>query len=173
MSLAGKLLVAAPHLVDPNFWRTVVLLIEHGEDGALGLVLNRATDIPVTDYLPSWEDHLVPPGVVHYGGPVEPEVAIALGRDARSSHAGIPGLTLVDLTEDPDDETPRVRVFSGYAGWSPGQLEAELSEGAWFMVDAAPDDVFADPEGLWRAVLRRQKGPLAMIGLLPEDPSLN
>lgn len=173
MTLAGKLLVAGPQLVDPNFWRSVVLLLEHGDQGALGIVLNRVTEERVVDYLPAWEEHLIPPGLVHYGGPVEPEVAIGLGRMASGSHAGVAGLALVDLTADPDADTPNVRVYSGYSGWSPGQLEDELQSGAWFVLDAAPDDVFADPEGLWRNVLRRQPGNLAMVGLFPEDPSLN
>ncbi|HEX6946069.1 MAG TPA: YqgE/AlgH family protein [Acidimicrobiia bacterium] len=173
VTLSGKLLVAGPQLLDPNFWRTVVLLLEHNDDGAVGLVLNRVIDEPAAVYLPAWEDHLVPPGLVHYGGPVEPEVAIGLGRSATASHAGVPGLAMVDLTVAPDEDTPKVRVYSGYSGWSRGQLEEELESGAWFVVDAAPDDVFAEADSLWRNVLRRQPGSLSMVGLFPEDPSLN
>lgn len=167
------LLVASPQLLDPNFWRSVVLVVEHGDEGAMGLVLNRASEEQAVDYLPAWKDHLVPPGLVHYGGPVEPEVAIGLGRGGGEAYAGVTGLTLVDLTADPGTDTPNVKVYSGYSGWSPGQLEAELETGSWFVVPAAPDDAFAQPDGLWRSVLRRQEGWLAMIGLFPDDPALN
>ena len=170
-SLAGKLLVASPHLIDPNFYRTVVLLLLHdNEDGALGLVINRETSEPAIDYLPEWIDHIVPPGLVHYGGPVEPDVAIGLGH---GQGRGTPGVSMVDLSEPPNPESPKVRVFSGYAGWSPGQLEEELTTGSWFVVDGAPDDPFAYPTTLWQQVLRRQEGLLALWSTFPDDPELN
>ena len=124
-------------------------------------------------YLPDWEDHIMSPGVVHYGGPVDPEVAIGLGRARGESHAGVAGLTIVDLTVGPSPESPNVKIFSGYSGWSPGQLEAELETDSWFVVDAAPDDVFGDPDGLWRRVLRRQPGSLSIMSLFPDNPRLN
>lgn len=167
------LLVAAPHLADPNFWRSVVLVVEHGDEGALGLVLNRVTDEEAVQYLPAWEDHLVAPGMVHYGGPVDPEVAVGLGRAGTGAYAGVVGLTLVDLTVDPGADDPKVKVYSGYSGWTSGQLEEELETGAWFVVAAAPDDVFAEPDDLWRRVLRRQSGTLQLMSLYPPDPRLN
>lgn len=158
-------------LVDPNFARTVILVVEYNDDGAVGLVLNRVTGEPAAQYLPDWESHLVPPGLVHFGGPVQPEVAIGLGRS--TDPAEMAGLALVDPTDAPDEAAPKIRVFAGYSGWSSGQLEAELATGAWFVLEAAPDDAFGDPEGLWRRVLRRQPGLLGAIGLYPDDPLLN
>lgn len=172
-TLSGRLLVATPHLVDPNFYRSVVLVVEHNEEGAIGLVLNRATTERAVEYLPAWEQHLLPPGLVHYGGPVEPEVAIGLARSGEDTYGGVSGLGLVDLSSDPTEGGPRVRVYSGYSGWSPGQLEEELESGSWFVVPAAPDDAFGEPDGLWRRVLRRQSGLLAVMGLFPDDPRLN
>lgn len=171
VTLPGKLLVAAPRLADPNFYRTVVLILEHNEDGAVGLILNRATTEPAAKYLPEWETRLVPPGLVHTGGPVQPEVAVGLGRS--NDPTAVAGLVFIDPSDPPDDSAPKVRIYSGYSGWSSGQLEGELAEGAWIVVDAAPDDAFAHPEGLWRQVLRRQPGLLGAMGLQPEDPRLN
>ncbi len=171
MTLSGKLLVAAPILDDPNFARAVVLIVEHNHDGAVGLVLNRASDEPASRYLPEWESHLVPPGLVHYGGPVQPEVAIGLGRS--NDPAELAGLTLVDPTDPPDEAAPKIRVFAGYSGWSSGQLEEEQSTGAWYVVPAAPDDAFAAPERLWQQVLRRQPGFLGALSHYPDDTRLN
>ncbi len=171
--LTGKLLVATPRLIDPNFYRAVVLIVQHDEEGTLGLVLNRVTTEKAEGYLPAWTDYLTPPGMVHYGGPVEPEVAIGLGLTSSGMYAGVAGLGLVDLSQDPDDDSPRIKVYSGYSGWSAGQLEDELSTGSWFVVPAAPDDPFAEPETLWRKVLRRQSGLLSVVSTFPDDPSLN
>lgn len=171
MTLPGKLLVAAPMLEDPNFYRTVVLIVEHNEDGAVGIVLNRATEDPAAKYLPGWEEHLVPPGLVHSGGPVQPEVAIGLGRS--TDPAALAGLVLVDPSEPPDVAAPKIRVYAGYSGWSGGQLEEELAAGTWFVLEAAPDDAFAHPDRLWSQVLRRQPGLLGAIGLYPDDARLN
>lgn len=169
MDLAGKLLVALPLLSDPNFDRTVVLLLTHGEDASIGVVLNRPSTTQVAEVLPRWEDLAADPAVVHVGGPVQPEVAIALGLGADLEVATI------DLDGDPLLAAVReIRVFAGYAGWSPGQMEAEVAEGAWVVVDARPLDAFsAAPEDLWPAVLRRQPGTLAWMANLPEDVSVN
>lgn len=171
VTLTGKLLVATPALDDPNFARTVILLVEHNEEGAVGLILNRVTDEPAGRYLPLWESHLVPPGLVHVGGPVQPEVAIGLGRS--SDPDDLAGLTLVDPSDPPDDSSPRIRVYAGYAGWSPGQLESELTTDSWYVLEAAPDDAFGEPDGLWRRVLRRQPGLLGATALFPDDAGLN
>jgi putative transcriptional regulator len=169
-SLKGKLLVATPALLDPNFFRTVVLLLEHGEDGAVGVVLNRPSDFELVATLPDWEDRAAAPSVVFVGGPVAEGTAICLGRVG-----GEDGITVVDASRDPDDlAAHEVRFFSGYAGWGAEQLEDEIDEGAWLVVDADPDDALDDePERLWSRVLERQGGRLALLARYPDDPSTN
>jgi putative transcriptional regulator len=181
-SLRGRLLVASPTLYDPNFFRTVVLVLEHGDDGALGVVLNRPSQTAVGDSLPDWSSVASDPGVVFEGGPVSPDAAIGLARAGAAddtdgwaplfSHLGT-----VDLARPPPElrvEVQNLRVFAGYAGWSPGQLDSEVESGGWFVLDAAPDDVFSSaPAGLWPSVLRRQRGRLAMFATAPAHPSLN
>lgn len=177
----GRLLVAAPSLQDPNFARTVVLLLEHNEGGTLGVVLNRPTDQDLSAVLPQWELFAAQPAALFRGGPVDPDAAVCLGTTTGAAVAGWQGvlgaLGVVDLSQDPDELAGRiaaVRVFVGYAGWGPGQLDVELDEGAWFVVDAEAADVFAvAPERLWSQVLRRQPGDLALLATFPADPSLN
>jgi putative transcriptional regulator len=181
---AGRLLVATPVLRDPHFDRAVLLLLQHDEeDGALGVVLDRVTGTEVDEVLPGWGAVAAGPGLVHEGGPVQREAAICLGRrrpGAPSSGAfseleGSPGLGTVDLDSEPDElPVEAVRVFAGYAGWSPGQLESEVDEGAWWVLDSLPGDVLTPRPDLLRAqVLRRQGPPLAFAAVLPDDPSLN
>ncbi|MFP5310615.1 MAG: YqgE/AlgH family protein [Actinomycetes bacterium] len=181
-SLTGRLLVAAPTLHDPNFHRTVVLLLDHDEDGAIGIVLNRPTVIDLDEVMPGWERLAAAPAVVHEGGPVEPGavVGVGLSRTPPPEDGWIPivgDLRAVDPTGDPVDavlEVAEVRFFAGYAGWGPGQLETELAEDAWFVVDAIDLDAFtSDPAALWHDVLARQRGRLALLATFPEDPSLN
>jgi len=195
MSLRGRLLVAEPTLVDPNFRRTVVYLIEHGEGGALGLVLNRPGEIPVREAVPTWAPYVDGIDLVFVGGPVSPEGAICLARcpsagpvDSLFEHEDEADPTAVfkpitttigalDLHGDPVDAPAGIadlRIFAGYAGWSGGQLEAEIDAGGWFVVDALDDDVFTDrPETLWRDVLKRQPGALRAAAHYPEDPRVN
>lgn len=162
----GSLLVATPLLNDPNFARSVVLILQHDEDGSLGVVLDRPTAIPVGDFLPAWEDVVVEPGVVFHGGPVEPDVGIGLCIRFGS-------LEIIDLTGAPDDGAP-VRVFAGCAGWGPGQLDDELGENAWFVLDFDPGDLLTDtPDELWSAVLRRQFSDLSIFATYPTDPQMN
>lgn len=182
-SLAGRLLVATPALRDPNFERTVVLVVAHEEGGALGVVLNRATEVPVSEVLAGWASLAGEPPVVFEGGPVTPEAAICLARTRPGVRdlvgfnrvSGVVGT--VDLSTDPDamrSGLVAVRVFAGYAGWSPGQLEKEISTGSWFVFEALPADAFASrPDDLWPMVLRRQSGLLAAVALYPSDPTLN
>jgi putative transcriptional regulator len=181
-SLRGRLLVAMPVLQDPNFDRTVTLLLEHTEEGALGLVLNRPSDTELDDPLPEWGPLAAEPPVVFVGGPVALDGAIGLARaaDPVPSEGWAPlfdDLGTVDLRRSPEEiEAPleRLRVFLGHAGWGPGQLEGELAEEAWAVVDALPDDPLSeDPFGMWRRVLRRQSGRLAWLANHPPDPSLN
>ena len=173
---AGSLLVASPVLMDPNFYKTVVLMLQCDGDGAVGVVLNRPSEEPVESYLPEWVRRLDDPPVVFVGGPVDRTVAIGVVRSDRPSEpTAVDGVGMVDLASDPAAATPgQVRVFSGYAGWGPGQAEAEVAEGAWFVLEARADDVFTStPADLWWAVLRREGGRLAMWATFPPDPSMN
>ncbi len=172
-SLAGTLLVATPALIDPNFYRTVVLILQHDEDGCVGVVLNRPTQELVAAHLPEWAGRVPEPGTVNYGGPVEPEVAIALSLTATGMPTGVPGLSLIDLTAAPDDHGQPVRIYSGYSGWGRDQLETEIAAGSWYLVQASPDDPFDADEGQWRRVLRRQPGFLSVVSTFPDDPTMN
>lgn len=181
-SLRGRLLVATPTLYDPNFFRTVVLVLEHGDDRAIGVVLNRPSDTAVGEALPDWDPVASGPGVVFVGGPVSPDAAIGLARsdtpDDAEGWAPLFGhLGTVDLGRAPvalPVAVQNLRVFAGYAGWSGSQLDGEVESGGWFVLDAAADDVFtSDPGSLWASVLRRQGGRLAMFATAPAHPSLN
>ncbi|WP_335977704.1 MULTISPECIES: YqgE/AlgH family protein [Streptomycetaceae] len=187
-SLTGRLLVATPKLADPNFDRAVVLLLDHDAEGSLGVVLNRPTPVGVSDVLRPWAPLAVEPPVVFQGGPVSLDSALGLavvpGEPGEQGDAAILGwrrvhgaIGLIDLEAPPEllaAELGSLRIFAGYAGWGAGQLERELSEGAWYVVESEPGDVSApDPEKMWRAVLRRQRGRLAMVATYPDDPSLN
>jgi putative transcriptional regulator len=184
----GRLLVATPQLADPNFRRSVVLIVEHEpEGGTLGVVLNRPTQVPVDQVLPPWSELVTGPSVVFQGGPVALDSALALaqvpgtdeplGWRALNGSPAVARVGLVDLDVPPEilaPEVARLRVFAGYAGWGAGQLQSEIDEGAWYVLPAESGDVFAeDPDELWPAVLRRQGGELAFVATYPEDPSLN
>ena len=179
-SLRGQLLVAGPRLVDPNFHRAVVLVGEHGEEGAMGVVLNRPSGVTVREAVPPLAELVDGDALVHVGGPVQPEAIVVLGEFEQPERAGV--LVVGDvgfLPGEIDDAAglgplARTRVFAGYAGWGPGQLEAELAEDSWIVAPALPDDVFADDAAaLWSEVLRRKGGPYAVLAMMPPDPSLN
>jgi putative transcriptional regulator len=180
-SLRGRLLVATPLLSDGIFDRSVVLLLEHGDEGALGVVLNRPSEIQVEDALPDWSGAAIEPAVMFVGGPVGLGGALCLGRATEASLPSwepvVDGVGIVDLHVPADLLEGRVhaiRMFSGHAGWAPGQLEDELEARAWLVVDARPGDVLSQrPEELWRRVLRRQPGTAARLANHPHDPSLN
>ncbi len=181
-TLRGKLLVASPTLHDPNFARTVVLVGEHNEDGALGVVLNRPSDTPVAEAVPDLAPLVDEGAPVHVGGPVQPSAVLVLAEFAApaASQTMVCGeigfLALDDEEEDKATTTAtrRARVFAGYAGWGPGQLESELEREDWIIEEAAPEDVFAeDAPVLWSAVLDRKGGHWRLIARMPQDPSLN
>ena len=179
--------MATPPLGDPNFDRTVVYMLDHGEQGAVGVVLNRAVDdepdesFDSLDALSAWEPLLAPPRRVFVGGPVATDALIALATgDGRHDDAWGPvtdEVGTVDLSMTPDevaDRIDRVRIFRGYAGWEPGQLESEIDAGAWMVFVVADGDLFtAAPDELWRTVVRRQGGRLAWIADAPDDLSAN
>lgn len=189
-SLVGRLLVASPALADGNFDRSVVLVLDHDEDGALGVVINRPTEVNVAAVLPVWQPLASEPGVLFQGGPVALDSALALALvpgDGDDEPLGwrrvVERIGLVDLDTPPEvlaAEISRLRVFAGYSGWGSGQLEDELAQGAWFVVPArlgpewdGGDPFSASPEDLWRTVLRRQGGDLALVSTYLADPSLN
>lgn len=171
--VAGSLLVATPRLIDPNFHRTVVLMIQADDEGIVGLVLNRPTLEPVAEHLPDWAERAAPPGLIHQGGPVEPEVAICLSLTSQGMATGVPGLSVVDVTAGPEPDGPPVRIYSGYSGWGRDQLQAEYEEGSWYLVQASPDDPFEDPDDQWRRVLKRQPGFLSLVSSFPDDITMN
>ncbi|MGW0517652.1 YqgE/AlgH family protein [Crossiella sp. NPDC003009] len=181
----GSLLVATPGLLDPNFRRTVVYIIDHRDEGTLGVVLNRPSEVAVHDVLPGWAPHASRPPAVFVGGPVEQKTALCLanlkvGEDIETMDGviGVRGpVALVDLDSDPDELAPRMRglrVFAGYSGWSEGQLDDEIERGDWLVVPALPDDVLTPPRvDLWGRVLRRQGMPLSLLATHPVDIKRN
>lgn len=183
-TLRGHLLVATPAIGDGPFWRSVVFVLDHDEDGALGVIVNRPLDADVDQVLPQWADLLDAPVCLFDGGPVAEDVALAVGLvDDSTAAALLPGwrtmagrVGLVDLTGPVPDagQLAGLRVFAGYAGWSPGQLEQEIEQEAWVVVAARDADlVSAQPLNLWHDVLRRQEGDLRFWATLPDDPAVN
>ena len=192
-ALPGHLLVATPRIEDPNFARRVILLLDHGVHGALGVVIDRPGGVAVDQLLPRWHDVATAPAELFTGGPVARNSLIGLVRLASRDAAvdGAPGrpagwrllvdddrpVGTVDLTVDPGGPAGTIvgaRLFSGYAGWETDQLEEEIAEGSWYVVRAeARDPISADPEGLWRRVLRRHGGALALVSGYPDDPANN
>jgi putative transcriptional regulator len=179
-SLRGQLIVASPALIDPNFSRTVVLIAEHGDDGAMGVVLNRVSELEVADAAPALAELVEPGERVHAGGPVQPSAVVIVAEfDDPEQAAALIVDRIGFVAAESDFETlpadvGRVRVFAGMAGWGPGQLEAELERDDWIVEPAAPEDVFApDPDALWSTVLERKGGQYALVARMPPDPSLN
>jgi putative transcriptional regulator len=178
-SLQGQLLIAAPSLVDPNFRRTVVLVAQHTEDGAMGLVLNRRSEALVAEAVPPLAELVRDDDAVWAGGPVEPNGVIVLGAFDEPDAAAelvFEDVGFMPAEADPEEiaaETRRARVFAGYAGWGAGQLEEELGEEAWFVEPAEEADVFNEAADLWSDVLARKGGAYAVLAKMPPDPSLN
>ncbi len=191
--LTGHLLVASPRLADPNFTRRVILVLDHGAHGALGVVIDRPGGVAVGELLPQWHPLATTPAELFTGGPVARNALIGLVRLTSRPDSFDEGVLegsgwrmlveadrpvgTIDLSSDPaliGDSIVGARLFSGYAGWDSDQLEGEIEEGSWYVVAAeARDPISADPEGLWRRVLRRQGGALAVVAGFPEDPAMN
>jgi putative transcriptional regulator len=180
-SLRGTLLLASPALLDPNFHRTVILIAEHTDNGAMGLVLNRPAETTVAEAVPDLAQIAGPDEPIHVGGPVASEAVIVL---AEFEDHGLAGVLLEgdigfvgSVGEDLEALAAgvrRARVFAGHAGWGPGQLDAELEQESWIIEPPLPDEIFtADPEELWAAVLRRKGREYALLATMPPDPSLN
>ena len=181
----GALLVALPSLTDPTFAGAVVYVIDHSPSGTVGVVLGRPSQVDIRDVLPGWSALAVDPAVFHVGGPCETDTALCLGTAGGPVGTGGHGLRLVagdvhlvDLDGDPRElrgELAGLRVFAGYAGWSPGQLAAEIADGSWACVPGSAEDVLTRLSGpqLWRRVLGRQSGRLSVLSTAPADPSAN
>jgi putative transcriptional regulator len=180
-SLRGKLLIASPALLDPNFHRTVILIAEHTGEGAMGLVLNRPAESLVADVVPDLSDLADAGAPVYFGGPVAADSVIVLAEFDDPALAGV--LLDADLgfvgsesgeLGDVAGGVRRARVFAGHAGWGPGQLEGELEEESWIVEPPRREEIFAeDAEGLWSAVLRRKGREYALLSTMPPDPSVN
>lgn len=181
--LTGRLLVATPQTGGDVFQRSVVLVLHHDEDGAHGVVLNRPLDAAVGVVLPGWQEHVTPPATLFQGGPVGLDTAMGLvtvpgeAVEPLGVRLLFGGIGLVDLDVPPLVVVPEIaglRIFAGYSGWDAGQLEREVSAGGWYIVDAEARDGFtSEPGTLWARVLRRQRGRLAFVASLPEDPCMN
>jgi putative transcriptional regulator len=178
-STRGQLLIAGPGLSDPNFWRTVVLIVEHSDDGALGLVLNRPSETTVGDAVSELEPLLDVDDPLYIGGPVQPSALIVLAEfDDTEAAALIAFEDIGVLGGGIDEGTPpgvrRGRAFVGHAGWGPGQLDAELERGDWILEPAQREDAFTEmPVELWPSVLTRKGGSFALVARMPPDPSVN
>ena len=180
-SVRGQLLIAGPRLVDPNFWRTVVLVVEHSEEGAFGLVLNRPSETGVGEAVPELDALVDPDDPLFIGGPVQPSTVITVARFLDIADAALAAFADIGVLgtggrpiEEMADRVVRARAFVGHSGWGAGQLEAELETGDWILDPARPQDVFSpSPRELWSDVLTRKGGSYALVARMPMDPSLN
>lgn len=178
-SVRGQLLIAGPNLLDPNFQRTVVLVVEHTDEGALGLVLNRPSESTVGEAVPELDGLVQADEQMFIGGPVAPSGVIVLAQFADPDPAALLSFENVGLlrTDASLEDPPAVldaRAFAGHSGWGPHQLDAELELGGWILEPATAGDAFStDPENLWSEVLSRKGGSYALVARMPPDPSLN
>jgi putative transcriptional regulator len=179
-SLRGKLLIAAPTLMDPNFARSVVLIAAHDDQGALGLILNRPLDVPLADVSPALDAIAEPGSTLHRGGPVAPDSAVVLADFRDPSLAALTVFGTVGFPSADCDLSSlaagvrRARVFAGHAGWGPGQLDDELGSDGWIVGQLAPDELWQlDNRGLWSTALTRKGGSFALLARMPDDPSVN
>lgn len=179
VSLRGHLLISSGGLYDPNFRHTVILIGEHNSDGALGVVLNRALNVTVRETLPTLRDLVPPDEPLFQGGPVQPTSPVMLAELARPDLAdilvfGSVGFLVGEVSKDIEPSILRARVFAGYSGWGPGQLEAEMDVDSWITEPARDDDVFTGaPDLLWSTVLQRKGPDYRRLSRMPYDPSMN
>lgn len=181
-SLQGNLLIATPRLVDPNFFHTVVLLVQHDEQGALGVVLNRPMELTLQK---AWEDISQSPcsadGMLYQGGPCEGLLLVVHTEEELAQLTVMDGLHFSSEKDAIEQlvvgDSQPMKFFVGYAGWSPGQLEKEVEEGSWLVLPAAADHVFRDAEGLWESLTKQANCSAAYPWLdpkfIPDDPSVN
>jgi putative transcriptional regulator len=176
----GQLLIASPSLNDPNFWRTVVLVIQHSDEGAFGLVLNRPSDTTVEDSVPTLGHLVAGEEPLFIGGPVQPSSVMVLAEFEDPGDAALLAFDEVGVLAaeaGPEQLSAGVRTaraFAGHAGWGPGQLDAELERDDWILEQARHEDAFTTaPEDLWSVVLTRKGGSYALVARLPPDPSVN
>ncbi len=179
----GLLLIASPIISDGVFDHSVCVILDADESGTLGVVLNRIGELSLQTALPGWEPLASFPARLYDGGPVSPEGAVCLASPARAGeeppgwrplfgevgllHLGTPLEIATGAYRD-------VRIFAGYSGWAPGQLEDELEKGMWHPVAARYGDVFdSEPTTLWRRVLRREGGELGLLSAWTATPELN
>jgi putative transcriptional regulator len=179
-SVRGQLLIAGPGLLDPNFWRTVVLVVEHSDEGALGLVLNRPSETEVGEASAELGELVDPDDLLFIGGPVQPSAVIVLARFEDANEAALMAFDDVGVVrsgsslEEMAAGVLQARAFAGHAGWGPGQLDAEIERDDWILEPAQPDDAFSsEPRGLWSSVLERKGGSYALVARMPADPSSN
>ncbi|HSW31012.1 MAG TPA: YqgE/AlgH family protein [Longimicrobiales bacterium] len=178
-SLKGRLLISSGSLFDPNFRHTVVLVGEHSAEGALGVVLNRPTDVTVAEAVPVLAALVDGDEPLFEGGPVQPSNPVLLAELAHPELAdllifGTVGFLVGEVPEDVRPGILRARVYAGYSGWGPGQLEREMADGSWILEPAQEDDVFTDaPDTLWSRVLERKGPEYQRLSRMPFDPSMN
>jgi putative transcriptional regulator len=179
-SIRGKLLIASPALVDPNFARTVVLVTEHNDEGAMGIVLNRPSETAVGEVVPQLSGVAGEGAPVFVGGPVQPTALVVLAEFTDLDAAA--WIVTADVgfasaeveVEELGSAVRRGRVYAGYSGWGAGQLEAELQTDSWIVEPPLPAELFPDDaETLWSDVLGRKGGQYALIARMPADPSVN
>jgi putative transcriptional regulator len=179
VDLTGRLLLSNATLFDPNFRRTVVLIGHHDEEGAVGVVLNRPLGVPVDAAVPPLSDLVAAGEELFEGGPVQPDAAVVIAEFTDPERAslvafGAIGFLPDEMDTDDRDAIVRARIFAGYSGWGPGQLEDELAEDAWLVTEATGADVFTpEPERLWERVVRRLGPGYALLQTMPIDPSAN
>ncbi len=178
-SLKGRLLISGGGLYDPNFRHTVVLVGEHNTEGALGVVLNRPLDVTVEEAVPALGSLVNPGELLFHGGPVQPSSAVLLAELSHPELADILafdsiGFLVGEISIDVEPGIRRARVFAGYSGWGPGQLEMEMKQGSWIIDPARGEDVFTDlPETLWSRVLERKGPEYRRLSRMPFDPKMN
>lgn len=176
----GKLLIAQPFLADSTFSRSVIFLCEHSDEGALGFVLNQPTNVNITDVLPEFDAPVLP---INHGGPVQLDTLHIIhkapgslgGTEVKSGvYWGASLESLQSFVYDKAFSADELRLFVGYSGWSPGQLENELKEGSWLITDVTQDVIFStDADEVWKKAIYSLGHDYRYLANMPIDPGLN